>query len=68
LKGLEAAKKLGCKTIGLTGGSGGKLKQQTDLCLNASQGKNSSRIQETHIFAVHSMVDLLDRFFLEEEK
>jgi D-sedoheptulose 7-phosphate isomerase len=65
LQGLDAAKKMGCKTIGITGGGGGKLKSHVDLCLNASQGKNSSRIQETHIFAIHSMVDLLDRYFLE---
>jgi hypothetical protein len=32
--------------------------------LNAELGKNSSRIQETHIFAVHSLVDMMDRFFL----
>ncbi len=68
LAAIEMAKKIGCKTIGLTGGNGGKLKSMADLCLNASLGKNSSRIQETHIFAVHSMVDLLDRFFLEEAR
>jgi D-sedoheptulose 7-phosphate isomerase len=65
LLATEEARRLGCRVIGLTGGSGGKLKDLSDIWLNASQGKNSSRIQETHIFAVHSMVDLLDRFFLE---
>ncbi len=60
----EEAKRLGCKVIGLTGGSGGKLKTLSDLTLNAALGKNSSRIQETHSFAIHSLVDLLDRFFL----
>jgi D-sedoheptulose 7-phosphate isomerase len=62
----QEAKRLGCKVIALTGGSGGKLKDLCDIWLNASLGKNSSRIQETHIFAVHSLVDLLDRYFLEE--
>ncbi len=61
---VEEAKKLGCKVIALTGGSGGKLKVLADLPLNAALGKNSSRIQETHSFAIHSLVDLLDRFFL----
>lgn len=65
---VEAAKAAGCKVIGLTGGAGGKLKDLCDIHLNASLGKNSSRIQETHIFAVHSLVDLLDRFFLEENQ
>jgi D-sedoheptulose 7-phosphate isomerase len=62
---VEEARKLGCLVIGLTGGSGGKLKGLSDIWLNASRGSNSSRIQETHIFAIHSMVDLLDRFYLE---
>lgn len=65
---VEAAKSIGCKVIGLTGGAGGKLKDLCDIHLNASLGKNSSRIQETHIFAVHSLVDLLDRFFLDENR
>jgi D-sedoheptulose 7-phosphate isomerase len=64
LLAIEEAKKIGCKMIGLTGGSGGKLKPLCDLCLNVSEGRNSSRIQETHIFAIHSMVDLLERFFV----
>ena len=66
LEGVKAAKQKGCYVIGLTGGTGGKLKEVSDLCLNASLGKNSSRIQETHIFAIHSIVDLHDRFFLKK--
>ena len=62
---VEEAKKIGCKIISLTGGSGGKLNQLADIAINARLGKNSSRIQESHIFAVHSLVDLCDRFFLE---
>jgi len=65
LKAITAARAKKMKIIGLTGGSGGKMKSLSDLTLIAEQGKNSSRIQETHIFAVHSMVDLMDRFFLE---
>lgn len=65
LAAAECARTLGCKVIGLTGGSGGLLKPLCDLFLCVSQGANSSRIQESHIFAIHSMVDLTDRFFLE---
>ena len=61
---VEAARQIGCKVVVLTGGTGGKLRELADVCLNASGGKSSSRIQETHIFAVHSIVDLLDRYFL----
>jgi D-sedoheptulose 7-phosphate isomerase len=63
---VEEAKRIGATVITLTGGSGGKLKAMGDVSINVSLGKNSSRIQESHIFAVHSLVDLLDRFFLEE--
>jgi D-sedoheptulose 7-phosphate isomerase len=64
LLAVDAAKKIGCKVISLTGGSGGALSALADLALNVGEGKNSSRIQESHIFAVHSLVDVLDRFFL----
>jgi len=66
LLAVEAAKQKGCFVIGLTGGSGGKLKDRSDIALIAREGKNSSRIQEAHIFAVHSIVDLLDRFYLDK--
>lgn len=61
----QAAKKCGCKVISLTGKDGGALRELSDINLNATLGKNSSRIQETHIFAIHSLVDLGDRFFHE---
>lgn len=60
----EEAKKIGCTLISLTGGTGGKLLEMGDVKINASLGKNSSRIQESHLFALHSLVDLLDRFYL----
>lgn len=65
LAAVEEAKKIGCGVVSLTGGSGGKLKNMADVAINVSRGQNSSRIQESHIFAVHSLVDVLDRFFLE---
>ncbi|HTL13369.1 MAG TPA: SIS domain-containing protein [Bdellovibrionota bacterium] len=64
LLAVEECRKRGIFVIGLTGGKGGRLKELCDLCLSASLGTNSSRIQESHIFAVHSLVDLMDRFFL----
>ncbi len=64
LLAVEEARKIGSTVISLTGGTGGKLKPLSDISINVSAGKNSSRIQESHIFAFHSLVDLLDRFFL----
>jgi D-sedoheptulose 7-phosphate isomerase len=64
LLAAAAAKHKGMKVVSMTGGTGGKLKDQSDLNLNVELGTNSSRIQETHIFIVHSLVDVMDRYFL----
>lgn len=64
LSAVKAARKIGCPIIGLTGGSGGLLAESCDLSLCVRLATNSSRIQESHIFAIHSMVDLMDRYFL----
>lgn len=65
IAGVQAARRIGATVIGMTGGSGGRLKGACDLLLSASAGANSCRIQETHIFAIHAMIDLLDRYFLD---
>src|SRR4051812_32241070 len=49
VKAVEAAKALGLRVVTMTGGSGGKLKEISDLSLNVTLGKHSSMIQETHI-------------------
>jgi D-sedoheptulose 7-phosphate isomerase len=64
IRACEAAKSIGMKVVSMTGGSGGSLKTLSDLNLNVEAGKNSSRIQETHIFIIHALVDVMDRFFL----
>lgn len=64
----EQAKKLGMTLITLTGGTGGKLHTMADVALNVSLAKNSSRTQESHIFAIHSLVDLMDRYFFPKSK
>lgn len=64
LKAVHAAKAKGIFVVSMTGGTGGELKGLSDVNLNVADGKNSSRIQETHIFIVHSLVDVMDRFFL----
>jgi phosphoheptose isomerase len=63
IRAAEAARKKDIKVVSLTGGSGGKLKEISDVNMNVEMGKNSSRIQETHIFVVHSLVDVMDRYF-----
>ena len=64
LKAVRAAKSKGMTVISLTGGSGGELKGLSDVNLNVELAQNSSRVQETHIFIIHSLVDVMDRFYL----
>lgn len=61
LAAVEVCKQLKIKTIGLTGGSGGKMTGQVDYLLRASAGKNSARIQETHILVGHVICETVDQ-------
>ena len=56
---IEEANKLGATTIGLTGGSGGKM---NELCKHnlVMPSSETARVQEAHIFVGHSLCDLLE--------
>lgn len=59
---LEAAKKArecGMKVLGLTGASGGKLKELCDLCL-CIPSPSTPRIQEMHIVVGHLICELAE--------
>jgi D-sedoheptulose 7-phosphate isomerase len=59
LKALEAAEKLGMKTIVLTGGTGGKMANMADFTFIVP-AKATARIQETHITLGHTICQLVD--------
>jgi D-sedoheptulose 7-phosphate isomerase len=61
LAAIETCKKLKIVTIGLTGGNGGKMVGQVDYLLRVSEGKNTARIQETHILVGHVICELVDQ-------
>lgn len=61
LQAIDVCKSLAILTIGLTGGSGGKMLGKVDYMLRVGEGKNSPRIQETHILVGHVMCDVVDR-------
>ncbi len=63
LRAVEAAKGLDIPIVALTGQDGGELGKLADIHLNVALGKNSPRIQETHIMIIHILVDLLDTYF-----
>lgn len=61
LTALEACSELQIQTIGLTGGGGGKMGAKVDYLLQASEGKTSARIQETHILVGHVICEMVDQ-------
>jgi D-sedoheptulose 7-phosphate isomerase len=61
LAAIDTCQQLKIATIGLTGGSGGKMVGRVDYQLRASEGQNSPRIQETHILVGHVICDIVDQ-------
>jgi D-sedoheptulose 7-phosphate isomerase len=59
VKGLEAAKKTGMVTIGLTGHDGGDVGKMADFHLNVSSN-STPRIQEVHITVGHVICEMVD--------
>jgi D-sedoheptulose 7-phosphate isomerase len=59
LRAVETARELRIKTIGLTGGTGGKLAGAVDLALIV-RAESTQRIQETHITIGHVLCELLE--------
>jgi D-sedoheptulose 7-phosphate isomerase len=60
LKGIEAAKEKGARTIGFTGKDGGKLVQIADLTIEVPSS-DTPRIQEAHITILHIICFLVER-------
>jgi len=59
LLGLEKAKELGCKTIGLLGCDGGKIAHKVDVALTVPS-KATPRVQESHITIGHIICNLIE--------
>jgi len=65
LKGMEAAKAMKIKTIGLTGKNGGAMADKVDILLNVDT-KTTARIQETHITICHIICELVDHMLFQK--
>ena len=61
LRAIDACGDAGCFVVGLTGGDGGKMKNQVDYLLNVSATTETARVQETHILACHILCEMIDR-------
>jgi D-sedoheptulose 7-phosphate isomerase len=59
LRAIEAARKINAKVVGLTGESGGKMRNACDLCL-CVPSRSTPRIQEMHITIGHAICELLE--------
>jgi len=66
LKSLESARKMGIKTVGLTGRSGGKMKELVDYCICVPSDE-TPRIQETHILIGHILCSAVEKELFEKE-
>jgi D-sedoheptulose 7-phosphate isomerase len=60
LRAIEAAREKGMLVIGLTGESGGKMRDLCDICLRVPSA-STPRIQECHILIGHTICELLER-------
>ena len=58
LKGIQTARQMGLKTIGLTGFEGGKLKKMVDICLVVASD-SIERIEDMHLIINHILTGLL---------
>lgn len=59
VKALEAANKLGMVTVGMTGETGGKMKEVSKFLINIPT-KDTPRIQECHILLGHILCQLVE--------
>jgi D-sedoheptulose 7-phosphate isomerase len=62
LKALEQSKKNKMFSVGLTGQSGGKMKELCDICI-CIPSNDTARIQESHILIEHIICSEVEKFF-----
>lgn len=65
VKAIKAAKDMGLKTVGLTGGDGGDLAKVADIALVVDSSA-TPRIQETHITIGHVLCEMVDRMLFQQ--
>ena len=59
LQACMAARRLGCKTIGLTGNRKGEMVSKVDILLEV-ESDNTARIQEMHILILHILAEFIE--------
>lgn len=62
IEAINKAKEIGCYVIGLTGRTGGKIKDVCDILITVNS-EDTPRIQEKHIFIIHSISEIIENFY-----
>ncbi|MDD5155630.1 MAG: D-sedoheptulose 7-phosphate isomerase [Candidatus Omnitrophica bacterium] len=65
--GIKQAKKMGLKTIALSGGDGGDLAKLADVSLLVPSNV-TARIQEAHITIGHAVCEIIEQTLFQEQK
>jgi len=65
--GIKQAKKMGIKTVALSGGDGGEVVKLADVSLLVPS-KVTARIQEAHITIAHIICEMIEQELCQEEK
>lgn len=60
LAALAVCKQTNIRTIGLSGGGGGKMSKEVDYSLNVGASSDTARIQESHILIGHVICEMVD--------
>ncbi len=63
---IETARRIGLKTVGLTGGTGGKMVAAADLALRVP-AESTAHIQECHIAMGHIMVAIVEKLLFNSD-
>lgn len=67
IRAVQAAADKRAGTIGFTGGDGGKLAKEVDVCLIVPSD-STPRIQEAHITIAHIMCEMVERELVESSR
>ncbi len=59
IKAIQMARKRNIKVIGLTGESGGKMRDMVDILINVPSS-DTPRIQEAHILVLHIIAEIVE--------
>ncbi|MDO8486443.1 MAG: D-sedoheptulose 7-phosphate isomerase [Candidatus Staskawiczbacteria bacterium] len=62
LEAIKVSKNHGCKVVGLTGKTGGKMFQECDFLINVPS-EDTPRIQEMHELVIHILSELIENAF-----